>query len=153
MKEGFLPFFDYWGPVPKPQIPYFLWRKERSKETSTPTKPPPILGGLICFGGKPPSAKILVRFTEPVPLRGESWFFTSWLSPPLEKGFTEVEGCRASVLRPYIIVLLVAALGKSGKAERTYNLYTIENTPGVQGARSPWIKKCSNRFSYGWVGE
>ena len=27
-------------------IPYFLWRRERSKETSTPSKPPPILGGL-----------------------------------------------------------------------------------------------------------
>ena len=25
---------------------YFLWRKERSKETSTPAKPPPIWGGL-----------------------------------------------------------------------------------------------------------
>ncbi len=34
------------------------------------------------------------------------------------EGFIEVEGCRASVSRPYIIVLLVAALGKSGKAER-----------------------------------
>ena len=34
-------------------VPYFLWRKERSKETSTPTKSPPILGDLTEEWQKP----------------------------------------------------------------------------------------------------
>jgi hypothetical protein len=36
-KEGF-------EPLPKSLIPYFLWRKERSKETSTPSKASPYMG-------------------------------------------------------------------------------------------------------------
>jgi len=32
------------GDAPRPHDPYFLWRKERSKETSTPSKASPYMG-------------------------------------------------------------------------------------------------------------
>ncbi len=71
-EKGFLPFFVYWGIPPDPNLSFSLAQRKELKETSTPTKPScvplvaseqsssaPILGGLICCGGKPPSAKVL----------------------------------------------------------------------------------------------
>ena len=78
---------------------YFLWRKERSKETSTPAKPPPILGGLTDFGGRPTSVRVLVRLTEPLPLRVSLGLFIGWRDDDLfhnSGGVTSMPSMRGS---------------------------------------------------------
>ena len=69
-------------------ISYFLRREERSKAASTPSKPPPIWGGLTASWGKPPYVRILVWLSGFRP-SGSPWLSTSLLAPPLGKGLTQ----------------------------------------------------------------
>ena len=60
---------------------FSLAPRKRTKRGALPPRPPS-KGDAICCEGKPLSAKVLVRFTEPLPLRGESWFPTPcWRRP------------------------------------------------------------------------
>jgi len=53
-------------------IVLLLFKKKRTEENSTFPKPlSTYKGDVIYFGQRPPYVKVLVKFTEPVPLRGE----------------------------------------------------------------------------------
>ena len=55
--------------------PFSLAQRKERKETSTPTKSPPILGDLTENRGNRRFIRVLVWLTKPVPLRGEPWSF------------------------------------------------------------------------------
>ena len=63
-----------WGIPQTPSCP-FSGAEKRTKRDIPPTKAFPQGKNAICYGQRPPSAIVFVRFTESVPLRGESCSF------------------------------------------------------------------------------
>ena len=55
------------GDTPKPHLSYFLWRRERSKETSTYPKSFPIWKDLTENHGRPMIFRVLVWLAKPLP--------------------------------------------------------------------------------------
>ena len=63
------------GDTPRPHFSYFLWRKERSKETSTPSKASPYMGRMQHEKSQKPTT--FLRFG----IAGHAIYFLSWLAP------------------------------------------------------------------------
>ena len=55
-------------------VSFSLAQRKELKETSTPSKPPPIWGGLTESRGRPTTFRVLVWLTKLSPLRGEPCF-------------------------------------------------------------------------------
>ena len=74
------------GDTPIPQFPYFLWRRERSKETSTLPKAPPYMEGMQLIPRETLFIRVLVWFAKPVPFGRTILSYIPAIAAPLTFG-------------------------------------------------------------------
>ena len=89
-------------------FPSFLWRKERSKETSTPTKSPPIWGDLTEKLQKPPAFRgFWYRGTRDCFLCCRAWWnYVHWVVDGGIEGTRDegLFGCAVLFLRSFFLL-------------------------------------------------
>ena len=77
-KSLFLTFFGAKKEAKKHLTPYFLWRKERSKETSTPSKASPYMGRMQLKIAETDDLSGFWYGSQAFALKGEPWSFIGW---------------------------------------------------------------------------
>ena len=74
----YLTFFGAKKEAKKHLTPYFLWRKERSKETSTPSKASPYMGRMQLKIAETDDLSGFWYGSQAFALKGEPWSFIGW---------------------------------------------------------------------------